>query len=68
MTTLIASAREAGHRVMIADIEAGNTASIRLHERFGFQHVGTVREAGIKFGRWLDLTIMRLPLTQAAES
>ncbi|MFE6038385.1 GNAT family N-acetyltransferase [Streptomyces sp. NPDC056452] len=68
MTALIASARDAGHRVMIADIEAGNTASIRLHERFGFQHVGTVREAGIKFGRWLDLTIMRLPLSPAAES
>ncbi|MFE2019389.1 GNAT family N-acetyltransferase [Streptomyces sp. NPDC059499] len=67
MTALIASARAAGHRVMIADIEAGNTASVRLHERFGFQHVGTVREAGIKFGRWLDLTIMRLPLNPDAE-
>ncbi|MET7366237.1 N-acetyltransferase family protein [Streptomyces sp. NPDC005566] len=68
MTALIASAHEAGHRVMIADIEAGNAASIRLHERFGFQHVGTVREAGIKFGRWLDLTIMRLPLNPDSES
>ncbi|MGI5439865.1 N-acetyltransferase family protein [Streptomyces shenzhenensis] len=44
-------------------IEAGNAPSIRLHERFGFHHVGTVREAGIKFGRRLDLTIMRLSLT-----
>lgn len=26
---------------MIADMEAGNTASIRLHEGFGFRHVGT---------------------------
>ncbi len=59
---LIASAREAGHHVMIAGIEARNAASIRLHDRFGFEHVGTVREAGTKFGRWLDLTLMRLPL------
>ncbi|MER7188001.1 N-acetyltransferase family protein [Streptomyces hyaluromycini] len=59
---LVAAAREAGHHVMIAGIEAGNTASIRLHDRFGFEHVGTVREVGTKFGRWLDLTIMRLPL------
>ncbi|POX42285.1 GNAT family N-acetyltransferase [Streptomyces sp. Ru73] len=62
LTALIASARQAGYHVMIADIESGNTASIRLHERFGFEVVGTVREVGIKFGRWLDLTIMRLPL------
>ncbi|MFD9004557.1 GNAT family N-acetyltransferase [Streptomyces sp. NPDC059582] len=62
MTALVASAREAGHHVMIAGIEAGNTASIRLHERFGFQHAGTVPEVGVKFGRRLDLRIMHLPL------
>ncbi|MBO0803325.1 MAG: N-acetyltransferase [Nocardiopsaceae bacterium] len=62
LAAIIASAREAGHHVLIADIEAGNTPSIRLHERFGFHHSGTVPEVGIKFGRWLDLTIMRLPL------
>ncbi|MET7482291.1 N-acetyltransferase family protein [Streptomyces sp. NPDC005538] len=63
LAALIDSARDAGHHAVIADIEAGNTGSIRLHERFGFHHVGTVPEAGTKFGRWLDLTIMRLPLT-----
>jgi phosphinothricin acetyltransferase len=63
LACVIAAARESGHHVMIADVEAENTASIRLHERFGFRHVGTVREVGTKFGRWLDLTIMRLPLT-----
>ncbi len=48
---------------MIAGIEAGNAASVRLHERFGFQHVGTIPEAGTKFGRWLDLTLMSLRLS-----
>ncbi|MFG2881126.1 GNAT family N-acetyltransferase [Streptomyces sp. NPDC048297] len=62
LEALIASAREAGHHVMIAGIEAGNAASIRLHERFGFDVVGTVPEVGTKFGRWLDLTLMRLRL------
>ncbi|MGW1805671.1 N-acetyltransferase family protein [Streptomyces sp. NPDC002078] len=62
LAALIDSAREAGHHIMIAGIEAGNTASIRLHERFGFRHVGTVPEVGVKFGRWLDLTLMRLAL------
>ncbi|MGW0998850.1 N-acetyltransferase family protein [Streptomyces sp. NPDC002523] len=62
LEALIASAREAGHHVMIAGIEAENTASIRLHERFGFHVVGTIPEVGTKFGRWLDLALMRLQL------
>ncbi|WP_329565285.1 GNAT family N-acetyltransferase [Streptomyces sp. NBC_01361] len=62
LTVLISGARKAGHHVVIAGIEGSNTASIRLHERFGFQHAGTVREVGTKFGRWLDLTLMRLLL------
>ncbi|MHB9755347.1 GNAT family N-acetyltransferase [Streptomyces sp. BYX5S] len=63
LATLVASAQEAGLHVMIAGIEAGNAASIRLHERHGFEHAGTVREVGTKFGRWLDLTLMRRPLS-----
>ncbi|MFZ7088196.1 GNAT family N-acetyltransferase [Curtobacterium sp. RRHDQ10] len=52
----------AGRHVMIADIASDNAASIRLHERLGFEHVTTVREVGRKFDRWLDLVVMRLPL------
>ncbi|RFA10526.1 GNAT family N-acetyltransferase [Subtercola boreus] len=59
---LIERARAGDYHVVVADIEAGNAASIRLHASFGFEHCGTVREVGIKFGRWLDLTTMRLPL------
>jgi phosphinothricin acetyltransferase len=62
LAALVTAAREAGHHVMIAGVEAGNTPSIRLHERFGFQVAGTLPEVGTKFGRWLDLTLMRLPL------
>ncbi|WP_306317387.1 MULTISPECIES: GNAT family N-acetyltransferase [unclassified Streptomyces] len=61
--TLVESATDAGLHVMIAGIEAGNAASIRLHERHGFEHAGTVREVGTKFGRWLDLTLMRRQLS-----
>ncbi|MFD6469291.1 GNAT family N-acetyltransferase [Streptomyces goshikiensis] len=63
LAELISSARDAGHHVMVAGIEAENTASIRLHKRYGFHLVGTVPEAGTKFGRWLDLTLMQLPLS-----
>jgi L-amino acid N-acyltransferase YncA len=62
MAALVAHARAAGFHVMIADIESGNTASIRLHARFGFEVSGVIAEVGTKFGRWLDLTVMRLAL------
>jgi len=59
---LIGHARAGGMRVMIADIESGNTASIRLHERFGFTHAGTLRHVGTKFDERLDLAILQLSL------
>lgn len=62
MVELIAIAREAGMHVMIGAIEAGNTASISLHEQLGFEPPMIVREVGIKFGDWLDLALMRLEL------
>ena len=62
MVDLIEIARESGIHVMVAAIEAGNTASIRLHEQLGFEPPVLVREVGTKFGRWLDLAFMRLVL------
>lgn len=62
MVELIAIARAQGIHVMIAAIEAGNTASIALHEQLGFEPPVVVREVGIKFDRWLDLALMRLEL------
>lgn len=62
LAEILRLAREAGMRVMVANIEAGNSASIAIHERFGFTAVGTVRQVGTKFGEWLDLVIMQLPL------
>jgi L-amino acid N-acyltransferase YncA len=46
------------HSVM-ALIDGDNAVSVRLHERFGFRHVGTFREVGLKFGRWLDVVHMQ---------
>lgn len=62
MEALIGRAREGRVHVMIAAIEAGNAASIRLHETLGFRLVGVHREVGTKFGRWLDLAMMELML------
>ena len=62
LRTLIAGAAGSGAHVMMASIEASNARSVALHERLGFELVGTAREVGTKFGRWLDLTMMRLAL------
>jgi len=62
MVELIALAKAGGIHVMIAGIEAGNTASIALHEQLGFEAPVIVREVGTKFDEWLDLAFMRLAL------
>ncbi|MDZ7674408.1 MAG: N-acetyltransferase family protein [Acidimicrobiales bacterium] len=53
----VATAR--GFHTVIGRIVGGHDASIRLHRAVGFTHVGTEREVGRKFGRWLDVEIMQ---------
>ena len=62
MLALIERAKTLGKHVMVAGIEAGNTGSIRLHEKLGFEITGQMKEVGTKFGRWLDLTFMQIIL------
>jgi phosphinothricin acetyltransferase len=44
---------------MIAGVDAANEASIRFHERLGFEKSGHLREVGHKFDRWLDLVFLQ---------
>ncbi|MBA85088.1 GNAT family N-acetyltransferase [Thalassobius sp. S69A] len=66
MQALIARARADGLHVMVAGIEAQNTASIALHERLGFAQTGIMPQVGQKFGRWLDLAFLQLVLDDRA--
>ena len=59
---LIATARAQQYHVLIGGIDLANTASVALHEKLGFSHAGTIRQAGFKFGRWLDLAFYQLVL------
>jgi phosphinothricin acetyltransferase len=63
---LFAEATRLGKHVMVAGIDAANPASIRLHEKLGFERAGTLREVGTKFGRWLDLVFMQRLLSEGA--
>lgn len=62
MLVLIEKAQSIGKHVIVAGIEAENTASIRLHEKLGFESVGHLKQVGTKFGVWLDLAFLQLTL------
>ena len=56
MDAVLTMAREdAGTHTVVSVIAGGNTASVRLHEKFGFTYSGTLHEVGLKFGRYLDI-------------
>jgi len=55
---LVEAADASGFHAIFARIVGGHEASIGLHQALGFEVVGTEREVGRKFGRWLDVIIM----------
>ena len=59
---IINAAKENNYHALIGGIDADNQASIALHEKHGFKHVGTLPEVGYKFGRWLNLAYYQLIL------
>jgi phosphinothricin acetyltransferase len=62
---LLEVAANHGFHSVIARIVGGNDASIALHRAAGFELVGTEREVGRKFRRWLDVVEMQKLLTDA---
>ncbi len=62
LSELVARARTHGFHSVIARIVGDHDASIALHRSCGFELVGTEREVGRKFGRWLDVDLMQLLL------
>jgi len=55
LETIICEATAHQLHLLVAGIDSTNEASIALHRHVGFTHAGTIREAGYKFKRWLDL-------------
>jgi len=56
---LIRNAEYCGIHTIIARISEGNETSIKMHKEFGFDEIGIMKEAGIKFGKYIDVTIMQ---------
>jgi phosphinothricin acetyltransferase len=63
LTELVATATAHGFHACMARIVGGHDASIALHRSCGFEVVGTEREVGRKFNRWLDVVLMERMLT-----
>jgi len=59
MQALFPIAASMGKHIMIAGVDASNSASLAFHARLGFAPIGTFHEVGHKFGRWLDLTFLQ---------
>ncbi len=63
VSKLIDLATLSGLRQMIAVIgDSENVGSIGVHASLGFQMIGTMKSAGIKFGRWIDVVTMQRAL------
>lgn len=57
---LLTTLRGDGVREVLAVIgDSANAASIGLHKKLGFDHVGTMKNVGEKFGRMLDVVLMQ---------
>ena len=50
----LAKADERTHCV-VSVVTAGNEASCKLHEKFGFTYCGTIPAVGMKFGVYRDI-------------
>jgi phosphinothricin acetyltransferase len=64
-TALLTDLRQRKVHTVIGGIALPNPASVRLHEKFGFQKVAHFKEVGYKFGQWVDVGYWQLIFLQA---
>lgn len=62
LKALIERAEQESYATLIAGIDSTNQGSIFIHEKLGFTYSGTIKKAGYKFEKWLDLAFYQLEL------
>lgn len=71
LNEIINRAIQEDFHVLVGGIDSDNKVSIQFHEKMGFEFSGTIRHAGYKFGKWLDLSfyqlILKTPLNPVEE-
>ncbi len=64
LDALIARARAADIRVMVAGIDSSNVGSIAFHSRLGFVETARMPGVGEKWGKRLELVLMQRELSE----
>jgi L-amino acid N-acyltransferase YncA len=52
--------KKVGNHTVLSRITQGNESSIHIHEKYGYRHVGVMKEVGFKFGKFLDVHMMQI--------
>ncbi|WP_036255256.1 GNAT family N-acetyltransferase [Methylocapsa acidiphila] len=68
LPALIEACAGAGYRQIISYVDAENTASLLLHDSFGFERIGVLKSIGFKFGKWTDTVLMQRALGEGDAS
>lgn len=63
---LIDTCAASGFRQMIGYIDTDNTASLAVHEKFGFQRVGLLPGVAYRYSRWADTVMVQRSLAAGA--
>ncbi|MFT6273868.1 MAG: phosphinothricin acetyltransferase [Dinoroseobacter sp.] len=62
MEALFAHGRAHDIHSLWAGVSGENPDGKAFHARLGFEEIAILPEVGFKFGRWMDLTLMRKAL------
>ena len=60
---LIADLKIRGFKMAIGGVSLPNDASVRLHEKLGFEKIAHFSNVGRKFDKWVDVGFWQLQLT-----
>jgi len=64
MGRIIEETRGRGIHSLVSAIAIPNERSVTIHEKFGFEKIGHLKEVGFKFDRWIDVGYWGLVLTK----
>lgn len=62
LKVVIEDATANGYQTIVAGIDDSNEGSLKLHEKMGFNNIGTLEKVGYKFERWLNLAFYQKQL------
>ena len=62
LSEIIKNAKIQDYHCLVAAIDSSNEVSVKLHQAFGFEFSGRIKQVGYKFSKWLDLDFYQLIL------